>query len=114
MSRYENRSEFASGRDAVAYTGFCISVKLILQYLVVRWRKTRYSVLGRIVVKELSVYGVDVYDAANEPGRDQYLVYLHFDPATKRGYSTEAEFHQAASWTAERLIQLDERVSPGI
>jgi len=65
-------------------------------------------------VKELSVYRVGVHDPANEPVGDQYLVYLHFEPATKRGYSTEAEFHQAASWIAERLIRLDERVSPGI
>jgi len=65
-------------------------------------------------VKELSVYCVDVSDPANEPGKDRYLVYVHFDTATKRGYSTEAEFHQAASWIAERLIRLDERVSPGI
>ena len=65
-------------------------------------------------MKELSVYQIDVCDPANEPGRDQYLVFLHFDPATKRGYSTGAEFHQAASWIAERLIRLDERVSPGI
>jgi hypothetical protein len=61
-------------------------------------------------VKELSVYRVGVRDPANEPSRDQYLVF----PTTKRGYSTEAEFHQAASWIAERLIRLDERVSPGI
>jgi hypothetical protein len=65
-------------------------------------------------VKELSAYRVDVFDPANEPGRDQYLVYLHFDPTTKRAYSTEDEFHQAASWIAERLIRLDERASPGI
>ena len=65
-------------------------------------------------MKELSVYRVGVRDPANEPSRDQYLVYLHFEPATKRGYSTEAEFHQAASWIAERLIRLDERASPGI
>jgi hypothetical protein len=65
-------------------------------------------------VKELSAYRVDVSDPANELGRDQYLVFLHFDPAAKRGYSTEAEFQQAASRIAERLIRLDERVSPGI
>ena len=65
-------------------------------------------------MKELSVYRVDVFDPAHEPGGDQYLVYLHFDPATKRGYSTEAEFNLAASWIAERLIRLDERTSPGI
>ena len=65
-------------------------------------------------MKELSVYRVDVSDPANEPVRDQYLVFLHFEPVTRRGYSTEAEFHQAASWIAERLIRLDERVSPGI
>jgi len=65
-------------------------------------------------VKELSVYQIDVCDPANKPGTDEYLVYLHFEPATKRGYSTEAEFHQAASWVAERLIRLDERASPGI
>ena len=66
------------------------------------------------VVKELSVYQIVVCDPANKPGTDEYLVYLHFDPATKRGYSTVAELHQAASWIAERLIRLDERVSPGI
>ena len=65
-------------------------------------------------MNELSVYQVDVSDPATEPGRDRYLVFLHFDPVNKRGYSTEAEFHQAASWIAERLIRLDERVSPGI
>ena len=65
-------------------------------------------------MKELSVYQIDVCDPANKPGGDQYLVYLHFEPATKRGYSTEAEFQQAASRIAERLIRLDERVSPGI
>jgi hypothetical protein len=65
-------------------------------------------------VKELSVYRVDVFGPAHEPGGDQYLVYLHFDPATKRGYSTEAEFNLAASWIAERLIRLDERTCPGI
>src|SRR5262249_37164412 len=68
-------------------------------------------VLGGTVVKELSVYQIDVCDPANKPGTDEYLVYLRFDPA---GYSTVAEFHQAASWIAERLIRLDERVSPGI
>ena len=65
-------------------------------------------------MNELSVYQVDVSDPATEPGRDRYLVFLHFDPVNKRGYSTEAEFHQAASWVAERLIRLDERASPGI
>ena len=65
-------------------------------------------------MKELSVYQIDVCDPANKPGADEYLVYLRFDPATKRGYSTVAELHQAASWIAERLIRLDERVSPGI
>ena len=65
-------------------------------------------------MNELSVYQVDVSDPATEPGRDRYLVFLRFDPATKRGYSTETEFHQAASWIAERLIRLDERASPGI
>jgi hypothetical protein len=65
-------------------------------------------------LKELSVYRVGVHDPANEPGGDQYLVYLHFDPTTKRGYSTEAEFNLAGSWIAERLIRLDERTSPGI
>ena len=65
-------------------------------------------------MKELSVYRVGVHDPANEPGGDQYLVYLHFDPATGRGYSTEAESNLAASWIAERLIRLDERTSPGI
>jgi hypothetical protein len=66
------------------------------------------------VVKELSVYQVDVYDPATEPGRDTYLVYVYFDPATKRGYSTEAEFNLAGSSIAERLIRLDESASPGL
>ena len=60
------------------------------------------------------MYQIVVCDPANKPGTDEYLVYLHFDPATKRGYSTVAKLHQAASWIAERLIRLDERVSPGI
>jgi hypothetical protein len=51
---------------------------------------------------------------SNEPNGDQYLVYLHFDLATRPGYSTEPEFNLAASWIAERLIRLDERTSPGI
>ena len=95
-------------------TAFCVYDELNPPYPVVRWSKARYSVLGGNVVKELSVYQIDVCDPANKPGTDEYLVYLHFEPATKRGYSTEAEFHQAASWIAERLIRSDERVSPGI
>ena len=75
--------------------------------------KTRYSVLPE--VKELDVYQVDVYDPANtEPCRDQYLVYVHFDPAAKRGYLREPEFNLAGSWVAERLVRLDESESPGI
>ena len=65
-------------------------------------------------MKELEVYQVDVYDPANEPCRDRYLVYVHFDPAAKRGYSTETEFNLAGSWIAERLTRLDESESPGI
>ena len=65
-------------------------------------------------MKELSVYQVDAYDPATEPGRDRYLVYVYFDPATKRDYSTEAEFNLAGSWIAEKLIRLDESASPGL
>jgi mRNA-degrading endonuclease toxin of MazEF toxin-antitoxin module len=65
-------------------------------------------------VKELDVYQVDVYDPAEEPCRDRYLVYVHFDPGAHRGYSTETEFNLAGSWIAERLIRLDESESPGI
>jgi hypothetical protein len=65
-------------------------------------------------VKELSVYRVDVFDPANQSAGDQYLVYLHFDPGTKRAYSTESEFNLAGSRITERLIRLDERTSPGI
>jgi hypothetical protein len=64
-------------------------------------------------VKELSVYRVDAFDP-NEPGSDRYLVYVHFDPSTKRGYSTEAGYNLSGSWIAERLIRLDESGSPGI
>jgi hypothetical protein len=54
-------------------------------------------------------------DPANpEPCRDQYLVCVHFDPAAKRGYSSEPEFNLAGSWVAERLTRLDESESPGI
>jgi len=65
-------------------------------------------------VKELSVYQVDICDPATEPGRDRYLVYVYFDPATQRDYSTEAEFNLAGSWIAEKLIRLDESASPGL
>jgi hypothetical protein len=65
-------------------------------------------------VREFDVYQVDVCDTSNERGRDRYLLYIHFDPATKRSYSTEAEFNLAGSWIAERLIRLDESASPGI
>jgi hypothetical protein len=71
-------------------------------------------VLWRPVVREFEVYQVDVCAPSNEPGRDRYLVYVHFDPATKRSYSTEAELNLAGSWIAERLIRLDESASPGI
>jgi len=64
-------------------------------------------------VREFEVYQVDVSAPSNGPGRDHYLVYVHFDPATK-SYSTEAEFNLAGSWIAERLIRLDESASPGI
>jgi hypothetical protein len=57
------------------------------------------------------VVSSDVCDPVNDPGRDKYLVYFHFDPAIKRGYSTEA---LAGSWNAERLFRLDERGSPSI
>ena len=66
------------------------------------------------VVREFEVYQVDVCAPSNEQGRDHYLVYVHFDPATRRSYSTEAEFNLAGSWIAERLIRLDESASPGI
>src|SRR5262249_25015229 len=56
---------------------------------------------------------VDVCVPSNEQGRDHYLVYVHFDQATKRCFSTEAEFNLAGSWIAERLIRLDESASPG-
>jgi hypothetical protein len=62
-------------------------------------------------MKELDVYQVDVYDPANEPRRDRYLVYVHFDAAAN---STEAEFNLAASWIAESLTRLDESESPGV
>ena len=65
-------------------------------------------------MREFEVYQVDVRAPSNEPGRDHYLVYVHFDPATKRSYSTEAEFNLAGSWIVERLIRLDESASPGI
>ena len=65
-------------------------------------------------MKELSVYQVDVYDPANDPARDRYLVYVYFDPATKRGYLKEADFNLAGSWIAQRLIRLDESASPGL
>jgi hypothetical protein len=65
-------------------------------------------------VKELNVYQVDVYDPADEPCGDRYLIYVHFDPGAQRGYSTETEFNLAGSWIAERLIRLDESESPGI
>ena len=65
-------------------------------------------------MKELDLYQVDVYDPADEPCRDRYLVYVHFDSAAKRGYSTETEFNLAGSWIAERLTRLDESESPGI
>ena len=85
-----------------------MALELIIPYLVVAF----ISKLGNSVfheVKELDVYQVDVYDPANiEPCRDQYLVYVHFDPAAKRGYSSEPE------WVAERLTRLDESESPGI
>ena len=73
--------------------------------------ETRYSVLPE--VKEVDVYQVDVYDPARESCTDRYLVYVHFDPTTKRGYSTEEEFKRAGSWIAERLTRLDESQSPG-
>ena len=60
------------------------------------------------------LYQVDVYDPAEEPCRDRYLVYVHFDAGAQRGYSTETEFNRAGSWIAERLIRLDESESPGI
>jgi hypothetical protein len=66
------------------------------------------------VVRELEVYRVDVCVPSNEQGGDLYLVYFHLDPATKRGYSTEAELKLAGSWIAERLIRLDESASPGM
>ena len=66
------------------------------------------------VVREFEVYQVDVCAPSNEQGRDCYLVYIYFDPATKRSYSTEAEFNLAGSWIAERLIRLDESASPGM
>jgi len=65
-------------------------------------------------VREFEVYQVDVCAPSNEQGRDHYLVYVHFDPATRRSYSTEAEFNLAGSWIAERLIRLDESASPRI
>ena len=65
-------------------------------------------------MREFEVYQVDVCAPSNEQGRDHYLVYVHFDPATRRSYSTEAEFNLAGSWIAERLIRLDESASPGI
>ena len=66
-------------------------------------------------MKALDVCQVDVYDPADtEPCRDHYLVYVHFDPAVKRGYSSEPEFNLAGSWVAERLTRLDESESPGI
>ena len=65
-------------------------------------------------MREFEVYQVDICAPSNEPGRDHYLVYVHFDPATKRSYSTEAEFNLAGSWIVERLIRLDESASPGI
>jgi hypothetical protein len=60
------------------------------------------------------VYQVDVCVPSNEQGKDHYLVYVHFDPATTHSYSTEAECSLAGSWIAERLIRLDESASPGI
>ena len=74
----------------------------------------RYLGAEEPIVKELSVYQVDVYDPATEPGADRYLVYVYFDPATERDYSTDAEFNLAGSWIAERLIRLDESASPGL
>ena len=65
-------------------------------------------------MKELDVYQVDVYDPADEPCGDRYLIYVHFDPGAQRGYATETEFNLAGSWIAERLIRLDESESPGI
>jgi hypothetical protein len=65
-------------------------------------------------VREFDLYQVDVCVPSNEQGRDRYLVYVYFDPATKRGYSTEAECNLAGSRIAERLIRLDESASPGI
>jgi len=91
-----------------------MALELILPYLVVAFiLKLGNSVFHE--VKELDVYQVDVYDPANtEPCRDQYLVYVHFDPAAKRGYLREPEFNLAGSWVAERLVRLDESESPGI
>ena len=65
-------------------------------------------------VKELDAYQVGAYDPANEPSSDQYLIYVHFDPGTRRGYSTEAEFKLAGSWVVERLIRLDEGEPAGM
>ncbi|MGA8655632.1 MAG: hypothetical protein WB586_05735 [Chthoniobacterales bacterium] len=62
-------------------------------------------------LKELSVFRVDVYDPS-EPGPDQYLFYVHFDPAVKRDYSTGVEFHMAARIIAEKLIQRDASLNP--
>jgi hypothetical protein len=91
-----------------------MALELILPYLVVEFiLKLGNSLFHE--VKELDVYQVDVYDPANtEPCRDQYLVYVHFDPAAKRVYSSEPELNLAGSWIAERLTRLDESESPGI
>ena len=87
---------------------------LMPQDLVVPLRQATYFMPEGPVVRELSVYQVDVYDPANEPARDRYLVYVCFDPATRRSDSTEAELNLAGSWIAERLIRLDESASPGL
>jgi hypothetical protein len=92
-----------------------MSFKLITPYHVVtlaNWVFGRGLELS--VVKEFDVYQVDASAPPNEPGGDHYLVYVHFDPATKRTYSTEAELNLAGSWIAERLIRLDESAFPGI
>ena len=66
---------------------------------------------------------IHCYDYVNRP-HEQVRGAMSKDPravfqsatkaAASRAQSTEAEINLAASWIAERLIRLDERVSPGI